>query len=242
MRLALAAPATAARAGAQLAQLLVQRAAVAGHVLRRGARQPHEHAGAVEHGAAAVAAQALGAAVQAARAAPTSSPTAVSAAWVGVEQRPRRRRRSACGRCGGRPRRSPGRAGARPCGTASRRRRRRGRPASRRRGRRRSTSGSGTATRSRSAWRDPGRGVAVLHGREAPDHRPAQPRRRSPASTSSRALPPSPVTTPIVRGRSGRGRARWRASRPSASNSCAAGRPGPAGRPRRRRAALRRGR
>ncbi len=35
--------------------------------------------------------------------------------------------------------------------------------------------------------------------------RPAQPRRRSPASTSSRALPPSPVTTPIERGSAGRG-------------------------------------
>ena len=40
-------------------------------------------------------------------------------------------------------------------------------------------------------------------GANAHTIRPAQPRRRRPASTSSRALPPSPVTTPIVRGSAG---------------------------------------
>ena len=46
--------------------------------------------------------------------------------------------------------------------------------------------------------------------------RPAQPRRRSPASTSSRALPDSPVTTPMQLGRRGRGSAFCGANSPSA--------------------------
>ena len=61
----------------------------------------------------------------------------------------------------------------------------------------------GPAARGRSrgaAWRS-------CTGAKPQTSRPAQPRRRSPASTSSRALPPSPVTTPIVRGSAGRGSA-----------------------------------
>ena len=55
-------------------------------------------------------------------------------------------------------------------------------------------------------------------GRSPTPARPAQPRRASAASTSSRALPLSPVITPIVRGSSGRGRRFWRSSSPSASS------------------------
>ena len=53
-------------------------------------------------------------------------------------------------------------------------------------------------------------------GANAQTTRPPQPRRRSPASTSSRALPPSPVTTPIVRGSAGRGSRFCGSVRPSA--------------------------
>ena len=56
-------------------------------------------------------------------------------------------------------------------------------------------------------------------GANAQTTRPAQPRRRSPASTSSRALPPSPVTTPIVRGSAGRGRRFCGSVRPSACSA-----------------------
>ena len=45
--------------------------------------------------------------------------------------------------------------------------------------------------------------------------RPSQPRRRRPASTSSRALPPSPVTTPIERGSPGAASSFCGSNRPS---------------------------
>ena len=55
-------------------------------------------------------------------------------------------------------------------------------------------------------------------GANAQTSRPAQPRRRRPASTSSRALPLSPVTTPIARGSAGRGQSLLRLEQPSASS------------------------
>ena len=123
---------------------------------------------------------------------------------------PRRRRRAACGRCGGRPTRSPARRAGRPCGRGSRRRSTAGRPASRRRARR-------SPPRPRPPPRGPpsartiaGAAWRSCTGAKAHTSRPAQPRRASAASTSSRALPPSPVITPIVRGSSGRGRRFWR--------------------------------
>ena len=71
-------------------------------------------------------------------------------------------------------------------------------------------------------------------GANAHTTRPAQPRRRSPASTSSRALPPSPVTTPMQRGSAGRGSRFCGANSPSACSarrsrsSCASRSPSPA--------------
>ena len=61
------------------------------------------------------------------------------------------------------------------------------------------------------------RRVAIRTGAKPHTIRPAQPRRRRPARTSSRALPDSPVTTPMQRGRPGRGSAFCGAKRPSAS-------------------------
>ena len=53
-------------------------------------------------------------------------------------------------------------------------------------------------------------------GTNAHTSRPLQPRRRRPASTSSRALPRSPVTTPIVLGSRGRASCFWGVNSPSA--------------------------
>ena len=53
--------------------------------------------------------------------------------------------------------------------------------------------------------RDRGAAWRSCTGANAHTTRPPQPRRRRPASTSSRALPPSPVTTPIMRGSAGAG-------------------------------------
>ena len=107
----------------------------------------------------------------------------------GSSRRPRPRRRSASGRCGGRPTRSPARAAARPCGTAPRRRTRTGRRASRRRARRSRPRPRGSPP----APAAPRRSGAPRGGPEparTPTRAvPAQPRRRRPASTSSRALP-----------------------------------------------------
>ena len=66
---------------------------------------------------------------------------------------------------------------------------------------------------------DRGRRVAVLHGGEAPDEPSGPAATGSAARMSSRALPLSPVITPIVRGSSGSGRRRWRSSSPSASSA-----------------------
>ena len=68
------------------------------------------------------------------------------------------------------------------------------------------------------AARSPARRGGPGPARSAHTSRPAQPRRASAASTSSRALPLSPVITPIVRGSSGRGSRFWRSSSPSASS------------------------
>ena len=66
------------------------------------------------------------------------------------------------------------------------------------------TSTSSQAARSCSARVIAGAAWRSCTGANAHTSRPAQPRRRRPASTSSRALPPSPETTPIVRGSDGR--------------------------------------
>ena len=67
---------------------------------------------------------------------------------------------------------------------------------------------------------DARRGVAVLDRRERPDQR-ARPSRGGAArpATSSRALPPSPVTTPMQRGSAGRASAFWGSNRPSAPSA-----------------------
>ena len=100
------------------------------------------------------------------------------------------------------------------------------------------TSTSAQAARSCSARRIAGAAWRSWTGANAHTSRPAQPRRRSPASTSSRALPDSPVTTPMQRGSTGRGKRllrREQALRRAAAG--AAARAGRAGRPRRRPAA-----
>ena len=76
------------------------------------------------------------------------------------------------------------------------------------------TSTSSHAARSCSARVIAGAAWRSCTGANAHTSRPAQPRRRSPASTSSRALPPSPVTTPMVRGSDGRGSALLRLEQP----------------------------
>ena len=77
----------AARARAQLAQLLVQARAVAGDVVGRRAREPRERARALDDRAPALALQPRGERRAArARAAAQSTGTAASAACVGVEQ------------------------------------------------------------------------------------------------------------------------------------------------------------
>ena len=91
----------------------------------------------------------------------------------------RRRRRAACGRCGGRPTRSPARAAARPCGTASRRRRpsrSASEPPPRATTTTSTSSHGGESCSARviagAAWRS-------WTGAKAQTTRPAQPRRRS---------------------------------------------------------------
>ena len=66
------------------------------------------------------------------------------------------------------------------------------------------TSISGQEARSVSARRIAGAAWRSCTGAKAQTIRPAQPRRRSPARTSSRAFPDSPVTTPMQRGSTGR--------------------------------------
>ena len=122
--------------------------------------------------------------------------------------RQRRHRRAACGRCGGRPRRSPAAvsiATVRHSVSSQKQSRSASEPPPR------ATIATSTSP---SCRRDPAargrsRGAAWRSwtGAKAHTRRPAQPRRRSAASTSSRALPLSPQTTPIVRGSAGRGSA-----------------------------------
>ena len=78
------------------------------------------------------------------------------------------------------------------------------------------TSTSSSAARSCSARVTAGAAWRSCTGANAHTSRPAQPRRRSPASTSSRALPPSPVTTPMQRGSAGSGSRFCGSNRPSA--------------------------
>ncbi len=129
----------------------------------------------------------------------------------------RPRRRSASDPCGGRPTRSPARAAAPRCGTASRRRTRTDRRANRLRARR-SRSPLWERRELPQRGRDLRRGVAVLNRGERP-HEPSCPSAAgSPASRSSRAFPRSPVTTPIVRGSSGRSRRFCGSKSPSAAS------------------------
>ena len=81
------------------------------------------------------------------------------------------------------------------------------------------TSTSSTAARSCSACVIRGAAWRSWTGANAQTSAAAQPRRRSPASTSSRALPPSPVTTPIVRGSTGRCSCFCGSNRPSAASA-----------------------
>ena len=80
------------------------------------------------------------------------------------------------------------------------------------------TSTSSHAARSCSARVIAGAAWRSCTGANAHTIRPAQPRRRSPASTSSRALPPSPETTPMQRGSDGRGSRFCGSNRPSAAS------------------------
>ena len=80
------------------------------------------------------------------------------------------------------------------------------------------TSTSSTAARSCRARVMAGAAWRSWTGAKAHTTRPAQPRRRSPASTSSRALPLSPVTTPMQRGSAGRARRFWGSNSPSAAS------------------------
>ena len=80
------------------------------------------------------------------------------------------------------------------------------------------TSTSSHAARSCSARVMAGAAWRSCTGANAHTIRPAQPRRRSPASTSSRALPPSPETTPMTRGSDGRGSRFCGSNRPSAAS------------------------
>jgi hypothetical protein len=81
------------------------------------------------------------------------------------------------------------------------------------------TSTSSQAARSDSARMIAGAAWRSCTGANAHTTRPAQPRRRRPASTSSRALPVSAHTTPIARGSAGRGRRFCTSNRPLASSA-----------------------
>ena len=81
------------------------------------------------------------------------------------------------------------------------------------------TSTSSQAARSCSARVIAGAAWRSCTGAKAHTSVPAQPRRRRPASTSSRALPPSPETTPIVRGSDGRARRFCGSNSPSSASA-----------------------
>ena len=194
-----------------------RRRAVAGDVLGRGARQRGQRAGAIQDRAAAVARQGGRAGGQRlAGAGAVERHRGLGGVRRASSTTPRRRRRSACGRCGGRRWPRPARGAGRRCGTASRRRRRTGRRASRRRERRRSPRPRRRPRGLRAPAAMRGAACRSCTGAKAHTSRPAQPRRRRPASTSSRALPRSPVTTPIERGRAGIRRFFCGSNRPSA--------------------------
>ena len=205
--------------GADLADLLVQAAALPVGVLGERASEAGEAAGAGERrrlrrgGRARRRSPAGGDAPRRRR--PGSRPRRRAS---GSSSRRRRRRRAASGRTRGRRRRSPGRAAARRCGIGSRRRRPRGRSSEP--PPRAITIASTSSIPARSVTARAIRGAAwrSCTGGCAKTARPAQERRARPARRSASAAEPRPVTTPIVRGSAGRGRRDCGSNRPSSES------------------------
>ena len=215
----------AARGRAQLAQLLVQARRGGGRRGAAGARESRgERAGAVERRARrpwrSSRAAASASAARAARAVDRDG------GLGGVRRRRARRRprrrRAACGRCGGRRDEITGTrssATVRHSVSSQNANRSASEPPPRATT---ITSTSAHAARSCSARVIAGAAWRSWTGANAHTTRPPQPRRRSPASTSSRALPDSPVTTPMQRGSAGPRAARFCGSnRPSACRRAA---------------------
>ena len=137
------------------------------------------------------------------RAPARSTGTAASAACVGVEQDTAATSSMPSGRCGGPPEMTGTRsATVRHSASSQNAYRSASDPPPRATI---TTSTSGVAASSRRAAAIRGAAWRSWTGTKAHTSRPLQPRRRRPASTSSRALPPSPVTTPIVLGSRARG-------------------------------------